>query len=332
LYAILPVGSDDRAQSRSAMSSLSRDRLRAVAQMFWTIAALAIAMLAIMESALAEAAYPEKHLGAWSIASRPGGCKAATQVGSGEISVWAALIFFEHRLSGDTTYTLSVSDRLVPGPTIRQPDSGPTKKVSIGEIGDFWLQLDGPTDSADLTKQDAVRFLLLAHEISFRGVRVQFGAGGGDVIAGLLDCLDHERQQITGDPTGSNPTLVDPGSQATARADCLSYGGRVQLTGTLLRIVFPGPPNYESIARGDQAEPQFVIRLDKAVCVNASPNDDFAVFVSSIRDMMLVLNPPQFGQLQPRLGARVILSGSLMPAETGHHHTPVMLSDVVLIQ
>lgn len=121
-------------------------------------------------------------------------------------------------------------------------------------------------------------------------------------------------------------------SGARAHADCLSYGGRVQVTGTLVRIVFAGPPNYASVTRGDQAEPQFVIRLDTAVCVNADPSDDFAVFVPSIRDMMLMLSPPQFGQFRPRLGMRVILSGGLMAAETGHHHMPVMLRDVVLIQ
>jgi hypothetical protein len=121
-------------------------------------------------------------------------------------------------------------------------------------------------------------------------------------------------------------------SGTQAQADCLSYGGRVQVTGTLVRIEFAGPPNYESVARGDQPEPQFVIRLDTAVCVNADPSDDFAVYVPSLRDMMLMLSPPQFGQLRPRLGTRVILSGGLMAAETGHHHTPVMLRDVVLIQ
>jgi len=119
---------------------------------------------------------------------------------------------------------------------------------------------------------------------------------------------------------------------ADAHADCLSYSGRVQVTGTLVRIVFAGPPNYESVARGDQAEPQFVIQLDKPVCVKADPTNDFAVFVPSIRDIMLMLNPPQFGQLRSRLGTRVMLSGGLMAAETGHHHTPVMLHDVVLVQ
>ena len=112
-------------------------------------------------------------------------------------------------------------------------------------------------------------------------------------------------------------------SVSPAGAACLAYGGRVEVTGTLVRVVFAGPPNYESVAHGDRPEPQFVIRLDQPQCVDAVPG---------IRDLILVLTPPQFAQLRPRLGTRVTLSGGLMAAETGHHHTPVMLADVMLVR
>jgi hypothetical protein len=42
-----------------------------------------------------------------------------------------------------------------------------------------------------------------------------------------------------------------------------------------------------------------------------------------------MLNGAQFPQLRPLLGKHVRFSGSLEPAITGHHHTAVMLSDVV---
>ena len=59
------------------------------------------------------------------------------------------------------------------------------------------------------------------------------------------------------------------GNGAAASADCLSYTGRVYLTGKLVRIVFPRPPNYDSIARGDRSEAYFIIRFTRPVCVSA---------------------------------------------------------------
>jgi hypothetical protein len=86
------------------------------------------------------------------------------------------------------------------------------------------------------------------------------------------------------------------------------------------------------VARGDKPETQFVIRPDHAVCVNANAADEYMVAISSIRDLQLILMPPQYPQLRPQLGKHVRLEGSLFPASTGHHHTPVMLSDVVTVE
>lgn len=119
--------------------------------------------------------------------------------------------------------------------------------------------------------------------------------------------------------------------RASANAECLSYNGRVTVSGKLTRQTFPGRPNFESVARGDEPETYFVLRLDHAACVRANPADDQSVFVPSIRDMQLMLNGTQFPQLRPLLGKHVHLSGSLEPAVTGHHHTAVMLSEVVTI-
>ena len=116
---------------------------------------------------------------------------------------------------------------------------------------------------------------------------------------------------------------------ASANAECLTYNERVTVSGKLTRQTFPGRPNFESVARGDEPETYFVLRLDHAACVRANPADDQSVFVPSIRDMQLMLNGAQFPQLRPLLGKHVRLSGSLEPAVTGHHHTAVMLSDVV---
>ena len=49
---------------------------------------------------------------------------------------------------------------------------------------------------------------------------------------------------------------------APASATCLSYANRVSVTGTLTRTVFPGRPNFESVAKGDEPETYFVLRLN----------------------------------------------------------------------
>jgi hypothetical protein len=118
---------------------------------------------------------------------------------------------------------------------------------------------------------------------------------------------------------------------AAAKADCLSYTHRVTVSGTLTRQVFAGKPNFTSVARGDKAETYFVLRLDQPVCVDANPAyPKDMVAMADILDMQLILYQPQFQQLRRWLGKHVVLQGSLDTATTGHHHTPVILSDVVM--
>jgi hypothetical protein len=122
--------------------------------------------------------------------------------------------------------------------------------------------------------------------------------------------------------------LTDNG--AAASAGCLSYASPVYVTGRLLRIVFPGPPNYDSVAGGDKPEPYFVLHLDRPVCVAEDPTDSEKPAVARVTDMQLMLQPAQYKQLRSRLGRQIRLSGVLVAAHTGHHHTPVMLGNVRL--
>ena len=120
--------------------------------------------------------------------------------------------------------------------------------------------------------------------------------------------------------------LVAAGTPSLAA--CLSYNARVNVTGTLLRVVFPGPPGYESVARGDAPEPYFVLRFNPPVCVDRDPAGNDNPGIARLRHMQLMLQPEQYARLRPRLGRKIRLSGVLVPASTGHHHTPVMLDDV----
>jgi hypothetical protein len=54
-----------------------------------------------------------------------------------------------------------------------------------------------------------------------------------------------------------------------AKSDCLSYEpSRVSIQGALNRVIFPGPPNFQDVERGDKPEPYFVLQLQQPVCVD----------------------------------------------------------------
>lgn len=111
-------------------------------------------------------------------------------------------------------------------------------------------------------------------------------------------------------------------ASSAANAQCLpGQPAVVRLTGVLERVTFPGPPNYESVQDGDEAETYFVLRLPAQVCVR----DDDQGVVSAAR-LQLLLEPGQYDLFRLQLGKRITLPGELWPAETGHHHTPLMFT------
>jgi hypothetical protein len=117
---------------------------------------------------------------------------------------------------------------------------------------------------------------------------------------------------------------------SSARAQCLSYGGKVHLAGTLERKTFPGPPEFESIAAGDEAETVWLLRLDAPVCVAADRRDASGVnaAASSLKEVQLLLNADQYRLYAKWIGTRVVLRGKLYGAATRHHRTPVLLEQV----
>ena len=116
--------------------------------------------------------------------------------------------------------------------------------------------------------------------------------------------------------------------QSTPQYQCLSYEPAVvTLSGTLVRKTFPGPPNYESIKKGDRPESSWFLDLSKSVCVNEStPEPDLNPKQSGIREIQLVVKPEQYQQHKELVGKEVRVTGTLFGEHTGHHHTPVLLT------
>jgi hypothetical protein len=114
---------------------------------------------------------------------------------------------------------------------------------------------------------------------------------------------------------------------ASARGQkCLEYGPIVTLTGTLRSQVFPGPPNFESINRGDLKETALLLALTKPACVNGNDPANQKIAESGIRRMQLVVRSNAHWKIVRRLmGKRAVVTGTLFQWETGHHHTKVLI-------
>src|SRR6185436_8713682 len=77
---------------------------------------------------------------------------------------------------------------------------------------------------------------------------------------------------------------------SSARAQkCLDYGPTVSLTGKLQSKIFAGPPNYESIKRGDRKERAIIVTLIAPICTSSSNSDSFDTPEANIRAVQLVV-------------------------------------------
>lgn len=113
-------------------------------------------------------------------------------------------------------------------------------------------------------------------------------------------------------------------------AACLNYQP-VEIAGALSRETFPGPPNYESVASGDAEETYFFVTLASPECVVQGDNSGLEPAAESVTTIQLVFNwtsaANDYQLLKPYLGSQVICRGTLLGQHTGHHHTPILLTD-----
>jgi hypothetical protein len=116
--------------------------------------------------------------------------------------------------------------------------------------------------------------------------------------------------------------------QTMPQSRCLSYEPAVvTLSGSLVRKTFPGPPNYESVKKGDKPETSWFLDLTEKVCINEDKAEpDLNPKESGIHEIQLVLRPEQYQQNKRMVGRKVVATGTLFGEHTAHHHTPVLLA------
>jgi len=112
-----------------------------------------------------------------------------------------------------------------------------------------------------------------------------------------------------------------------AAADCLAFAPRAHLSGVLVRETFPGPPNFESIAAGDQAQTYFLLRLPSPICVEGDP--EISPGSKQVDEIQLVFEDPgMFARYRPLLGKSVVVDGAWLSAISASHRTPMLLTHV----
>ena len=72
---------------------------------------------------------------------------------------------------------------------------------------------------------------------------------------------------------------------ASANAACIDLKQKDALSfeGTLNYRIFPGPPNYEDVRKGDTPEPTYILKLDDAICATGDEFVDQNVKFDSIQ-------------------------------------------------
>ena len=93
----------------------------------------------------------------------------------------------------------------------------------------------------------------------------------------------------------------------------------------LERRDYAGPPNYQSIEQGDKKETTWLLRLDRQACTVAD-SDPAARLGRQL--MQLVFDPAAhpYDKYRPLMGKHIVARGSLFTAQTGHHHTEVLIT------
>jgi len=106
-------------------------------------------------------------------------------------------------------------------------------------------------------------------------------------------------------------------------AGCKAYEPAVvSLHGTLVRETLAGPPNYHDIHKTI-----WLLKLESPICVDEDKaQPDLNPSRKNVRNVQLVLNKEHDERANALRGKRVVATGTLFGAHTGHHNTSVLLT------
>jgi hypothetical protein len=115
-------------------------------------------------------------------------------------------------------------------------------------------------------------------------------------------------------------------SQLSHGRECVVEDEEIIAFGALSRETSPGPPNYESIDKGDKPETYWVLTTRDPITFcplpagNGKPHP-----VGSVDRLQLVLATEQPGLQQALIARYAVVRGKIFVAHTGHHHTAALV-------
>ena len=126
--------------------------------------------------------------------------------------------------------------------------------------------------------------------------------------------------------------LLSSASSGSHAADCL-YFGDASLTGRLVQQTYPGPPDFRSLTKGDEARVIWVLQLDRGICVISS--DASYPNAYGQREVQIVLGTDQYArtdryaQYRRLLGQEITVTGTLIPGGATYEKRYVMAADTI---
>jgi hypothetical protein len=103
----------------------------------------------------------------------------------------------------------------------------------------------------------------------------------------------------------------------TADASCLDYGA-MSLTGRVVRQTYAGPPDFESVTKGDQPIVIYLLQLDYTLCIVESQ-----LLAQNTREVQLEWRA---GDPATLLGKKVTVTGELIRGGARHDKRVVMVA------
>ena len=98
----------------------------------------------------------------------------------------------------------------------------------------------------------------------------------------------------------------------------------VELFGKLHKTVYPGPPEYMSVERGDHAEEVVILTLKDPIDVEIKREDNFNEPEKGVRELQVVF--PESIPSAHQMKEEISLKGTLYHAHTAHHRRRVLMT------
>ena len=115
-----------------------------------------------------------------------------------------------------------------------------------------------------------------------------------------------------------------------SRRATLSYEPKVvSLTGTMVKQVFAGRPNYEDVSLGDETEVCLILHLSHPADVEPG-SAPLHMRETGITKVQLVLSNDLWAQAGRHINEVVRATGTLYHGHNGHHHTSILLTVTAL--